>query len=876
MKPFFCGVIFLFFGMISAQNTITGRLTNEKGKPVYGVSVTLGSLSSESIIAYDLSDEKGMYHITFSTTENLLNLNLQKIGFKPISVTVPNQNLLKDFALKKVPISLDEVVVVSRPIEKKGDTLRYRVRSFANALKDRSIADVLDNMPGISVGDNGAIYFQGEAINKFYIEGLDLLGGRYALASENLPFEKVSEVQILKDHQPIKVLEGLKSTGKAALNIKLKNKYTFTGKAKIGGGLPLWLWQLNLTPMLFSPKNQMLFSYQTNNTGKKIEQQLQNLLGGKISITRNSTQSRHDWLRLQQIKAPDFSQKRWLNNNAHLFSANLLQPMAKDFNLRINASYFNNFRQQRGETSTLFFTPTDSLFLLEKANNNLYDSVLKTEIRIAKNTPKTFLKNRLSFKGFWNHQNGYISGNHPIRQVLRNDYFQGENQFKSIFKIGEELVSLSSEITLSKTPQELKVTPGPFTELLNNGQDYAVGWQKVALSNFQIHNEIGLTKGWRRFTFSPKIGGNFTAKHLKTNLFTSGKKLSGIFQNDLSWKSSKIYGQLNTQYHLKKLTVNLKLPVSWRSYTIKDISLNQHDKLEKWVFEPSLSLRYATGFWDFRAATGINHFFGDIRQFHYGYILKSYRYINRTRAPLRQQENQYVNGKISYNNITSFFFGHLFYEYAERQSNLLYQTQLLPDGATVYNALAQKNTSTNKRLLGKIGKTFSALNTTLSIRGHFNTSKTRLLLNTVSSDLRTTTWGFGTALETHFKHWFLLDYKADWVFSNSRLGKKENSTLSRQNHQLGLHFFPVKNLHFGINLAYTKNELLQSRSSDYFFADALLKYTWKERNLSFGLNLNNLFNIKTYSATTLSAFSYVQTHYRLRPRQILFSVDFSL
>lgn len=61
-------------------------------------------------------------------------------------------------------------------IREQGDTIIYNVGSFAQQ-QDRSIGDVLKRMPGIDVANHGKIQYQGEDINKFYIEGSDLLGG---------------------------------------------------------------------------------------------------------------------------------------------------------------------------------------------------------------------------------------------------------------------------------------------------------------------------------------------------------------------------------------------------------------------------------------------------------------------------------------------------------------------------------------------------------------------------------------------------------------------------------------------------------------------------------------------------------------------------
>jgi hypothetical protein len=82
------------------------------------------------------------------------------------------------------------------------------VNSFSKE-QDRSIGDVLKRMPGIEVLPDGKILYQGKAINKYYIEGLDLLEGKYNLANDNLPYQEVSQVQILENHQPIKTLDSL-------------------------------------------------------------------------------------------------------------------------------------------------------------------------------------------------------------------------------------------------------------------------------------------------------------------------------------------------------------------------------------------------------------------------------------------------------------------------------------------------------------------------------------------------------------------------------------------------------------------------------------------------------------------------------------------
>lgn len=93
-------------------------------------------------------------------------------------------------------------------------------------------------MPGIAINEDGSIEYQGKKINKFYIEGMDLLGGKYTQASENIDVDKVKKIQVFERHQPIKALKNTNFSEQAALNIVLgdsaKNVWTHTIDLAVG------------------------------------------------------------------------------------------------------------------------------------------------------------------------------------------------------------------------------------------------------------------------------------------------------------------------------------------------------------------------------------------------------------------------------------------------------------------------------------------------------------------------------------------------------------------------------------------------------------------------------------------------------------------
>lgn len=504
-----------------SQIIISGNLKSNVDEPVQGASVVLTANGEDRIIAYDISDGDGNYLINHNFEYRTFNITVKSMGFESISEVIDNKAQIKNFVLQEAVTALKEVVVKSGLINKRGDTINYVVEGFAK-LEDRTIADVMENMPGIEVLPDGKILYEGRPINKYYIEGLDLLEGRYNLANKNLPYAEVSSVQILENHQPIKVLDSLVFSDRAALNIKLKNNYSVTGQAAIGAGFSPTLWNANLTPMLFSNKQQVLGSYQTNNIGNNVASQLKALTIDELLNQFERNDNKKNWLAIEPLAEPGFSELKWLDNSTHLVSVNYLKKFKKDYELRYNLSYVNDYQQQNGGTNTRFFTPNDTIGLLETKRNQFYLNSFNGDITLQKNVPTNYLKNSLQFQGFWDGQRGNLQlNNDNIIQNSSNRYFKISNNLKTYFPVGKQLVNLSSYLGVNRTPQKLEVSPGQFNDLLNNGNPYERVVQDIDLRTFYTNNSVGFTKGWKRFTFSPKVGIQIERQNLNSDILES-------------------------------------------------------------------------------------------------------------------------------------------------------------------------------------------------------------------------------------------------------------------------------------------------------------------------------------------------------------------
>ena len=361
--------------------------------------------SVSSILAYGISDSDGNFKIGVKSDTETLFLKVSFIGFGTFKKTVQNKEQMLAVKLSPSSESLKEVIVKSEILQQRGDTLRFSVSAFKDK-NDRVIADVLKKLPGIDIRPNGQIYYNNEPIQKYYIEGLDLLEGRYNLANNNLSVNVVSKVEILENHQPVKVLDSLEFSERASINIKLKKNVTVSGTATVGIGSAPLLWQTKVTPMLFTKKRQAIVTYQSNNTGNDVSGEIRNF---SINFLANDFNiDKEDWLSIKNVSQPPFSSERWLDNNVHLGSANILQRLKNDLDLKLNISYLNDYQQQNGSTQTRYFTPLDTIDVIENTNNDIFVSKLEGQLTLENNGDKNYLKNRLEFNGFWNDDRGLI------------------------------------------------------------------------------------------------------------------------------------------------------------------------------------------------------------------------------------------------------------------------------------------------------------------------------------------------------------------------------------------------------------------------------------------------------------------------------------
>ena len=903
-------ILLVFMMLMSAvavfgQKTISGIINDGDGKPLASASVTIEEPGKNAILAYGISNSKGEYKVTFNSSENNLDLKIKAFNQRPIAQSIKNEDQKINFSMDSQATEIQEVRLKTKLITKKGDTISYDLKSFENK-NDRTLADVLKKIPGIEVNKDGTVLYQGEAINKFYVNGKDLMEGGYGTVNNSLPKDAVSKVEVLENHQPVSILRDKVPSEQAALNIKLKKSVTMTGRGEIGAGFSPLLWNVKLTPMFFGQKNQWVINYKANNNGESVENEGNLLSFGSRWEGRRSQAGQKSWTNIETASVPDVPEKRYLLNNVHFFSANLLtSPFKnKEWELKANASYTNNSIKREDLQTKVYGAGSISVPTLpnggtfvSSTNNRFYDNAAKGELIFTKNAKKGFFKNTTTWNSFWNTDRANVDNNLPpvlndptatpihkfADESLDSPTGTFQNSLSTIIPWKDKLVNFMSYVKYQKDKQTLTVSPGNYME--NFGFSNFDKISQYAISKtLEVNHSASVGFSYRKWTFTPEFGLNMNFNNLKSAI-TGEVSNNNYFlgtdrQNDMDWNEVMPYTQVGVNFKSQNFNLNLTLPMNFYGITYKDnIRQNYLDK-SKTVFEPNLfaNLDFAS-FFKIWAFANQSYDFGNFGFLYGGNMLTSptnlqKRFSDNIEMP--EYLSRMIGSRLEYRNPLNNLFFNVRYNYSTNKRNLIesYKT----NGFISELELQSKENSIKTQTEGaEIGKYFPKFKTNLSISGTNTDSNSFSYFNSDLRESANSRQTLGIKFNNTYFSWFSLDYNINLNWSKNT-NKNDNTVFksSGWNHNLAAYIYPSDNHTFGFNW----DDLSTKASGQNFrnsFFDLSYQYTWVKRKIDFEFKWLNIANRKVYETVNVNVLQQLVTTNQMyiRPSQFMFTVKFN-
>ena len=891
--------LLIFTTLIFAQKTISGKVYGEDKKPLPSASVTIEEIGKNAILSYAITDSKGNYSVTFTSKDAKVNVKVKAFNYKTTINQYDNATQTLNFTLEEQATEIKEVKLKTKLVTKRGDTISYDLKSFESKA-DRTLADVLKKMPGVEVNKDGSILYQGEPINKFYVNGKDLMEGGYGTINNSLPKDAVQKVEIMENHQPVKILQDKVASENAAINVKLKNSVTMTGRGEASLGVAPSLWNLKLSPMLFTPKVQWVLNYKTNNIGDQVERENQIMaFGNRFEGVRRNF-SENSWLNVENAATPtNIPVNRYLFNNVHYLSANLLTSLSKDWEFKANTSYTNNAIDRESVVNT--YDAIGNLTNTTSIANNFYTNQAKGEIIFSKNANKSFFKNTTTYNGLWNTDVAKTVNviNSDQRNKTPSNNFQ--NSLSAIIPWKEKLVNVMSFISYRDDKQDLFINPAKYVpSLQTEAQNSDMIHQFLNLKTLEtIHSaSVGFSKN--SWTFTPEVGVNYTTNKLITDL--NGETSGGVqnfginYENNLKFKSLKPYAQMMANFKKGGFEANLTFPVNFNNITATD-SQSLDKSLNKVTYEPRLFARYdLTSFWKISAFSGISNSFGTINDIYSGKILLSTNNLSTKDTDIQQSTSKFVGSALEYRNPLNNIFFNVRYNFNDRSNNISYRNFLnISTQQLTVKGYNLENVGNSNSIRTELGKYFPKFKTNASVGYSYSLGKSQQLqaiLITTSDDIsnfpppteadfqnvKSNNQGITFKFNNNYFSWLSVDYNASLSFVKSEIfGTKYTKNTSKNfNHTLSTYLYPIKDHAIG----FTWDELQFQNAGETkknSFYDISYQYSLVQEKMDIELKVVNIANTNVFEDIRFdSQLNQVrQTSVNIRPRQVLLTVKFN-
>lgn len=249
IKPFFTAIAILFVYLslfaypVRAQSltNIAGTIYDgESGVKLLNATITLTNQSDTVLVAFSrskvngnfllVSVPSGKFLVTVSYPEyadfvDTLTINkyTPKLEISPIALSL-KAKLLKEVIIKGAFNS----------IRMKGDTTEYNAKAFTISPNSK-VEDLLIQLPGIKVDNNGRISAYGQSVDKVLVDGEEFFGDDPTLITRNLRADMVDKVQLFEKQSDQAAFTKSQAGKKVkTINIKLKEdkKRGLFGKAE--------------------------------------------------------------------------------------------------------------------------------------------------------------------------------------------------------------------------------------------------------------------------------------------------------------------------------------------------------------------------------------------------------------------------------------------------------------------------------------------------------------------------------------------------------------------------------------------------------------------------------------------------------------------
>jgi hypothetical protein len=877
-----------------AQNIdLEGTITDTNGTPIMGANIVAVEKKTQILDGFGISNEEGYYRLTLKKGTDY-DIKISFIGLKEIAFVFNQENHLeKNFVLEEQAESLDEVeLVYEMPVTIKGDTIIYNADSF-NTGSERKLEDVLKNMPGIEVNDEGRIEVEGKEITKITVEGKDFFDGDSKLATQNLPANAVGKVEVLRNFSEVNQLRSVTNNeDNIAINISLKSGKDKFWFGELMGGVgnddrfiavpKIFYYSKDLSVNLLGNSNNIgepplsrrdfyRFGGGFNNlnvrTGTSID--ISSDDAGITNLQNNRAKSIES-----QFGAYNFS---YAPSEAVEFSGFVIYSRAENIleekntrrytvsnALEETSEYTTQENEQQLYKFTTEYNPNENLqteynLLYKTSNQNEISDLTTISGRQGKRIPEQIEQYRQQTP-------------HSLNQELRMYYTYNQDHIFSM-----ELQHLAQkEDPFYRAIKQFK----PFGGLLNldvNQERFNINQDRETKTD-KIEGKLDYF-----YIINPKVNLNLTLgitdvnQDFNSSIFqildnnTQQNFLESNLKNDVSFHFQDAYVALHYRFISGIFTFDPGVTLhSYKTETKQSSGLvNTSFTFFRPDFRVLLKLKESE---TLRLIFRSTRQFTDINNLAEGYIFRNYNSFFQGNPNLEAALFNVVN--MNYQSINIFNFTNIF-------ANLSYSTR---DDAiqntTVVEGINSVRLATNSNFpraiynaSGRIDK--RSKNFKGGLNANFNFSDFNNVINETPTESSNFTQRYRANIATNFRNKPNIEIGYSFSIRDYKTGAVQTKFFTDAPY-IGVDAYFLKGFVFNSKYTYNYYRNQEQTLNEYRFLEAELSYNQEGSRWEFGVKATNLLNDTQINRDSFNQFSFTTNSYVIQPRFIVFKVNYDL
>ncbi|SDS47052.1 hypothetical protein SAMN04489797_1670 [Winogradskyella sediminis] len=809
---------------------------------------------------------------SYDTLKVYCNVN----GFKTESILFVNpsksRHLNVEFFLTKDSIySLDTVIInVKKKFYQKKDTIGYVASEYIDGT-ERKVKDLLKKLPEIDVNErNGTVKYKGKEIETITLDGDNLFGSNYTLATKNINVDIIKAVEAIDNYEENELLKGISSGGKVSLNLVLKkNKTDFSGTGELGLGLlndNEFARGLSASLLTINKKQKSFFTLTSNNVGvnnspfvfengiKTSEQRREeNYLAYSVLSSLSSNSS--------------FGTERGNINNQYFGNFNSLIPLNKNLKIKLNVYYLKDEVSGRNFSEQVLFDSESgavtSIFDNTTFTNKpkYYRGDIDIKYRLNKRSMLSFISKIQNENSDDYRKTNSNNDNFIINLNSRNNLFK--NLLEYTYKLNDSTVFQSRiHYSKNKLPQSMNLnmqSPVNQSERINQFSEFSKDYLSF---DSRLIGKIGKWKYGTQLEFY--INNNDYNSSLLNTVDLSNNSVNDLDRANVSF-SNQSYCVV--EYNQWRFSIKNR-------FEFLEQRLTGFSNQQNFIINPSLAVVYTLGE---KRTLSLNTSYSksplDIQNSFINQVLIDNRTLILNSPTLDLQENFSLGLYYASNNIFKQLVVSSGIQYSEVVGDYFQDLSFDSENIFIRNfylSEKSKNLSTNFSLR----KYLNAISSNIKVRLSGNYNQYFNLVN--SSNLRSNElFSFNTSIEFNTSFDFPLNFGNEFSYNYTESKFDNNINVFRTINNNSKLIFKSKNrMIYSLNSAFF-NPNIDSSLNTAHFLDFKFRYNPKGKNWNFSFHANNLLNNSTYERFEISYFSSSKFQNQLLGRIFMVSLEYS-